>query len=100
MDIHETLKRVESHDCAKGFWKTVRECVDKQVEKEKHKYNGFRCVCGKEVAKNQRYCEYCGQKLMDWNDKKKSNKELFAQMIIDFATIIHVLRVLLPIRVT
>lgn len=43
--------------------------LEKQIPKEKHKYMGYRCVCGEEVAKNQRYCEYCGQKLLDWSEK-------------------------------
>lgn len=45
------------------------DALEKQVEKKKHKYVGYRCVCGEEVAKNQRFCEYCGQKLMDWDGK-------------------------------
>lgn len=37
--------------------------LEKQIPKPKHKYNGYRCVCGEQVAKNQDYCEYCGQRL-------------------------------------
>lgn len=45
------------------------KCLEKQIPKPKHKYMGYRCVCGEEVAKNQAYCEYCGQRLLDWSDK-------------------------------
>lgn len=40
--------------------------VRKSHAVKKHKYMGYRCICGAEVAKNQRYCEYCGQKLLDY----------------------------------
>lgn len=43
------------------------EAIEKQIPKKKHKYQGYRCICGEEVAKNQRYCEYCGQQLLDWS---------------------------------
>lgn len=47
------------------------EDMEKQIPKMKHKYQGYRCICGEEVAKNQRYCEYCGQHLLDWEEVKK-----------------------------
>lgn len=40
--------------------------LEKQMPKKKHKYMGYRCVCGTEVAKNQKYCDDCGQRLLDW----------------------------------
>lgn len=45
------------------------QLVERSTAKRKHKYQGYRCVCGEEVAKNQRYCEYCGQELLDWDEK-------------------------------
>lgn len=48
---------------AQEWFDCIGEALEKQVPKKKHKYKGFRCVCGKEVAKNQAYCEYCGQRL-------------------------------------
>lgn len=48
--------------------KMAIEALEKQIPKRKQKYQGYRCVCGEEVAKNQRYCEYCGQALLDWEE--------------------------------
>lgn len=48
---------------AEEVLETAIEALDKQIPKKKHKYMGYRCVCGNEVAKNQAYCEYCGQRL-------------------------------------
>lgn len=52
---------------SKYIYKT-REALEKQIPKRKHKYSGFRCVCGELVAKNQDYCEYCGQRLEEWKE--------------------------------
>lgn len=46
------------------------DAINKQIPQKKHKYMGYRCICGEEVAKNQRYCEYCGQALLDWEEEK------------------------------
>ncbi len=48
---------------------TLKECYEKQIPKKKHKYMGYRCVCGTEVAKNQKYCDDCGQRLLDWGNE-------------------------------
>lgn len=55
------------HNCEYGI---AIECVEKQIPKPKHKYQGIRCVCGTEVAKYQKYCDECGQRLMDWSDNE------------------------------
>lgn len=47
----------------------IKSALKKQIAVPKHKYKGYRCICGEEVAKNQRYCEYCGQKLLDWSER-------------------------------
>lgn len=47
----------------------ILAALEKQIPKPKHKYMGYRCVCGEEVAKNQRFCEYCGQRLLDWSEE-------------------------------
>lgn len=39
-----------------------------RIDKPKHKYEGIRCVCGSIVASKQRFCEDCGQKLLDWKE--------------------------------
>lgn len=60
------LMRLENeHGELKEALTMAIEALEKQVPKKKHKYMGFRCICGKEVAKNQAYCEYCGQALLD-----------------------------------
>ena len=48
--------------------KMAIEALEKQTPKKKHKYNGYRCVCRNLVGKNQRYCESCGQSLLDWSE--------------------------------
>lgn len=60
-----------SRECTsdkKTALKKAFEALGKQIPKRKRKYQGYRCVCGEEVAKNQRYCEYCGQALLDWGE--------------------------------
>lgn len=47
---------------------TLKECYEKQIPKKKHKYMGYRCICSAEVAKNQKYCDECGQRLFDWEE--------------------------------
>lgn len=48
----------------------VNEAYEKQIPKRKHKYLGYRCICSEQVAKNQKYCEYCGQRLLDWSEEE------------------------------
>lgn len=51
------------------FFDVVQEAIsafEKQIPKPKHKYSGIRCVCGEVVARNQDYCEYCGQRLLPY----------------------------------
>lgn len=64
MKYEEALKIVEKHNPESDFWSTVKEALEKQIPVKKHKYMGYRCICGKEVARDQDYCEYCGQKLL------------------------------------
>lgn len=67
-----SIKFLESmwSDCEfdRGALRYAIEALEKQIPIPKHKYMGFRCICGKEVAKNQDYCEYCGQKLLPWKE--------------------------------
>ena len=51
------------------FWEKIVEALEKQVAKPKHKYGSIRCVCGTEVANYQTYCDECGQRLLDWEEK-------------------------------
>ena len=60
----------ETIECANILFDKILEALEKQIPKPKHKYMGYRCVCGEEVAKNQDYCEYCGQRLLDWRNAK------------------------------
>lgn len=77
-DAKDLIKRVRTRgandgdyymsftDSSSPFNKDVdilEQALEKQIPKPKHKYNGYRCVCGEQVAKNQDYCEYCGQRL-------------------------------------
>lgn len=80
MTEQEAISWVEDRDCVICRKQSCENCktsealdmavkaLEKQIPKKKHKYQGYRCVCGGEVAKNQRYCEYCGQRLLDWSE--------------------------------
>lgn len=50
--------------------KKIYEAVKRDTAAPKHKYMGYRCPCGNEVAKNQKYCDECGQKLLPWEERK------------------------------
>lgn len=58
--------------CEECNIRAIKDALEKQIPKSKHKYQGYRCVCGQEVAKNQAFCEYCGQALFPYDDNAKT----------------------------
>lgn len=71
IDLLDTLLGMiednQGNDYDEAFKMGIK-ALEKQIPKKKHKYTGYRCVCGNLVGKNQRYCESCGQSLLDWSE--------------------------------
>lgn len=48
--------------------------IGKQIKMPKHRFMGYRCVCGAEVGKNQDYCDTCGQKLLPFKENSQGKQ--------------------------
>lgn len=68
VSVDEAIMNVLAYIPDTDTRKFIIAALQKQKAMGKHKYMGYRCICGEEVAKNQDYCEYCGQRLLKWED--------------------------------